>query len=168
MKTFDLTYFGVINITQLEKDYRTKTIYNSKALNLDINFENESIDEEQALEINHILNNISAIDEENRKLINKDFKKKGETRDYITFYLEELFEEELQEIIDYNDKSISKEKQLLNKLILIRVGLYPDNASTGYSVVFDYSIEIEGEPCNQLLVVKTDIKGKLDHITWES
>lgn len=168
MKTFDLTYFGVINITQLEKDYRTKTIYSSKALNLDINFENESIDEEQALEINHILNNISAIDEENRKQINKDFKKKGETRDYITFYLEELFEEELQEIIDYNDKSISKEKQLLNKLILIRVGLYPDNASIGYSVVFDYSIEIEGEPCNQLLVVKTDIKGKLDHITWES
>ncbi|MDI9877101.1 DUF2004 domain-containing protein [Flectobacillus rivi] len=167
MKTFDLTYFGVINITQLEKDYRTNTIYSSKALNLDINFENESIDEEQALEINHILNNISAIDEENRKQINKDFKKKGETRDYITFYLEELFEEELQEIIDYNDKSISKEKQLLNKLILIRVGLYPDNA-TGYSVVFDYSIEIEGEPCNQLLVVKTDIKGKLDHITWES
>ncbi|NBB28100.1 DUF2004 domain-containing protein [Cellulophaga sp. BC115SP] len=168
MKTFDLTYFGVINITQLEKDYRTKTIYSNKALNLDINFENESIDEEQALEINHILNNISAIDEENRKQINKDFKKKGETRDYITFYLEELFEEELQEIIDYNDKSISKEKQLLNKLILIRVGLYPDNASIGYSVVFDYSIEIEGEPCNQLLVVKTDIKGKLDHITWES
>jgi hypothetical protein len=72
----------------------------------------------------------------------------------------------LSGIIDYGNQDEPIEEQLLNKLRLIKVGLYPDY--TDYYGVFDYSIDIEGEPCNQLLVVKTDNQGRLDHITWES
>ena len=69
-------------------------------------------------------------------------------------------------IIDFGNQDEPKEKLLLNKLRLIRVGLYPDYSE--YYGIFDYSIDIDGEPCNQLLVVKTDNNGELDHITWES
>lgn len=83
--------------------------------------------------------------------------------------MDELEEEELSSIIDFSDKEVSKELQLLGKLKLIRVGLYPDGKyGADYYGVFDYSIEIDGEPCNQLLVVKTNENGDLDHIAWES
>jgi hypothetical protein len=71
-------------------------------------------------------------------------------------------------IID-KDNNLPQELQLLNKLRLIRVGLYPDGKyGTDHFATFDYSIDIDGEPCNYLLVVNTNEKGDLDHITWES
>lgn len=53
----------------------------------------------------------------------------------------------------------------MEKLNLIRVGIYP---RASYFGTFDYSIDIDGEPCNQLLVVHINADGTLDYITWES
>ncbi|MTI29652.1 DUF2004 domain-containing protein, partial [Xanthovirga aplysinae] len=59
--------------------------------------------------------------------------------------------------------------ELLNKLELKRVGLYPNEENEiGYFGTFDYSIKIDDEYCDQLLVVNTKNSGKFDHITWES
>ena len=38
----------------------------------------------------------------------------------------------------------------MEKLNLIRVGIFP---RASYFATFDYSIDIDGEPCNQLLVL---------------
>ncbi len=54
---------------------------------------------------------------------------------------------------------------LLEKLELIRGGIYPQ---ASYFATFDYSIEIDGEACNQLLVVNVNEDGTLSYITWES
>jgi hypothetical protein len=79
------------------------------------------------------------------------------------------YKDELSKIIDTSQESSSFKTQLLEKLQLIRVGLYPNGKyGATYFAAFDYSIEIDGEPCNQLLVVKTNEKGKLDNIAWES
>ena len=85
------------------------------------------------------------------------FKKNGESSNYIDFYFEEFDEDELSEIIEFNDTDVAKKKRFLDKLKLIRVGIYPDHNSECYGV-FDYSIDIDGEPCNELLVVKTNKK----------
>jgi hypothetical protein len=166
MINIGLQQFGEININQLEDYYSTKAEFNGQTISLDLNFENKSINLEQVENIKIFLDSISVFDKQNKTYINKDFKDEGEAFDYINFYFDELDEEEISEIINFENQEMTKEEQLLSKLRLIRVGLYPDYAN--YYGVFDYSIDIDGEPCNQLLVVKTDNKGGLDHITWES
>ena len=166
MTNIELQHFGQVDINQLEEYYSTKTEIDGEPIRLDLNFENKNISEEQVETIKKFLDNILAFDIQNKVVIKKDFKDEGETVDYLNFYMEELDEEELSGIIDYGNQDVPKEEQLLSKLRLIRVGLYPDY--TNYYGVFDYSIDIEGEPCNQLLVVKTDKQGGLAHITWES
>jgi hypothetical protein len=169
MKNIELPHFGQIDLTQLEEYYSVHTEWKGNILKLDLNFENKHISEEQAKNIKAFLDNIENFEIQNKSAIDKNFIQKGETTDYINFYLVELDEEELSNIIDFNDEKSSKERKLIDKLKLIRVGLYPDGKyGTKDYGVFDYSIDIDGEPCNQLLVVKTNEKGDLDHITWES
>ncbi|HOZ79878.1 MAG TPA: DUF2004 domain-containing protein [Ferruginibacter sp.] len=169
MTTIDLPYFGQIDFTHLAEYYSAESIFNGRRIRLDLNFENKSITEDQAKYIKLFLDNISAFEIQNKLSIDKDFNESGETFDYINFYQDELDEEELGDIIDSGNDAKTKEQQLLSKLKLIRVGLYPDGKyGATYYGVFDYTIEIDGEPCNQLLVVNTKGNGDLDHITWES
>lgn len=169
MKNIELPYFGQIDFTQLNEYYSAETEYNGLILRLDLNFENKNISEVDAENIKKFLNNIADYDIQNKTEITKDFDNEGEAKDYINFYFDEFDDEELSGIINYQNLNKPKEEQLLSKLILIRIGLYPDGKyDTEYYAVFDYSIEIDGEPCNQLLVVKTNDNGDLDHITWES
>ena len=169
MTNIELPHFGKIDIDQLEEYFSAKTAFNGQTISLDLNFKNKNISEEQAENIKKFLNNILAFDTQNKIIIDKDFKDEGEALDYINFYFDELEEEEISEIIDYESEEKTKEELLLENLKLIRVGLYSDGKyDTDYYGVFDYSIDIDGEPCNQLLVVKTDNKGEFDHIAWES
>ena len=166
MTKYSLPYFGEIVLTALDEYYDVDIDLNDKTVNIDINFEKKSSDRDGFDTIKSFLNNINNFDQQNKSYIEDDFRKQGNTLDYINFYFDELDEDELSDIIDFENALVDKEGQLLNKLKLVRVGIYPDYAE--YFGVFDYSIEIDGEPCNQLLVVKTDEKGNLDHVTWES
>lgn len=167
---YDLPYFGQLDINNLEEYYSSNLILNSYNIRTDLNFENKKISTHGIGKIETFLKNISDFDKRNNVFIENNFKEEtGETSEYINFYLEELDETELSGIINLENQTVSKNRQLLNKLKLIRVGLYPDGKyGTNYFATFDYSIEIDGEPCNQLLVVNTDENGNLDHITWES
>lgn len=169
MTNLELPYFGQINLTQLKEYYATETVFNGLPISLDLNFKNKIISKEQAINIKNFLDNISTFDIQNKVEINNDFNEDGEAKDYLNFYLVEFDEEELKGIIDYETEAKPKEEQLLSKLRLIRIGLYPDEKfGASYYGVFDYSIDIDGEACNQLLVVKTNETGDLDHLTWES
>jgi len=87
-------------------------------------------------------------------------------REYVTFHVEELGEEFLEEIgIDSNETE--KEQRFLNQLHLTRVGIYPDGKyDTSCFAVFDYSVN--RDLTDQLIVVNTDAMGNLDHLSWES
>lgn len=163
-----LPYFGEIDIEALLDYYNINTSFNNKQVSLDINFLNTSISEAVYERINAFLDNIREFNNQNKSIIERNFKEGGEVVDYIQFHLEELSEEELASIIDNNNPR-TREEQILNKLRLVRIGLYPDGKyETSYFAVFDYSIEIDGDPSNQLVVVKTNERGELDHVTWES
>ena len=168
-QNYDLPYFGQINLNELADDYRITIDLDGKNLKIDLNFENKVLKFEDFTSVKFFLQNISEFDKQNLKIIETDFNEEGETSGYIEFHLDELDEEELSNIIDIDNVSVSREVQLLSRLKLVRVGLYPDEKyGADYFGVFDYSIDIDGEPSNQVLVVKTDEKGNLDHITWES
>ena len=163
---YELPYFGLIEINPLKKDYRIATKIGDRDISLDINFKKDSTDSDTLKIIKDFLKNIEKIDVENQKHFINDFYKKGETDDHLEFYLEELFEEELIKLIEVKQSREKQKLDLLSKFELIRVGIYPDNLN--YFGTFDYSIRLEGEFSNQLLVLNTKENGKLDHITWES
>lgn len=169
MTSYSLPYFGNIENDSVDEYYQVNARIGEREVQLDINFEEKTADETVMKKIEKFLESIEQIDRENQKHYRQDFKRKGETAEYIEFYLEELTEEELAGLVDRKQNLKNQRMQLLNQLELIRVGMYPDEGQEiGYFGVFDYSIKIEGEYCNQLLVVKTKDTGELDHITWES
>lgn len=167
---FNFSHFGEINTNNLEEYYCVNFEMNKNLIQTDLNFENKKIEKQLIDKIEYFLKNLVDFDNKNKYYIEKDFKDVvGETFEYINFYVEELDENELSEIIDLNNTNTPKNIQLLEKLKLIRIGLYPDGKyGTDSFATFDYSIDINGEPCNQLLVVNTDHKGNLNTITWES
>ncbi len=162
----DLPYFGVIETESLNKSYDIETKIGERNINLDLNFEKNSTDSRTLKIIKVFLENIEKVDVENQQHFINDFYEKGETDDHLEFYLEELFEEELNNIIDVKQSREKQKLELLSKFELIRVGIYPDNSN--YFGTFDYSIRLDGEFSNQLLVLNTKENGILDHITWES
>lgn len=158
--------FTQIDIEKLQDYYDWTLNYGERKLNLDLNFETESTNQSELDQIIEFTKKIPEFDNQNRNYIKSDFGQNvSMTSDYLNFYLEELDESELGEIIDLQNQKKSRTSLLLEQLNLIRVGIYPQ---ASYFATFDYSIDIEGEPCNQLLVVNINKDGTLDNITWES
>lgn len=169
MKIFELPYFGNVDYTQLKDYYSTEITFNGNPLSLDLNFDRNILRDEDIVIIKEFLQRISVFEIQNKKMINVDFIEKGETLDYVNFFLEELDEEELREIINLKPSEKFNKEKLLNKLRLIRVGIYVMDEVEGENfAIFDYSIEIGNEISNQLLVVKTNNVGAINLITWES
>jgi hypothetical protein len=158
--------FTIIDLKELEDYYDWELTFGKRILNLDLNFETESTNKSKLNQIIEFVNRIPEFDKQNRNYIKADFEQEvSMTSDYLNFYLEELDDDELGEIINLNNQKKSRPSLLMEKLNLIRVGIYPQ---ASYFATFDYSIDIDGEPSNQLLVININQNGTLDCITWES
>jgi hypothetical protein len=82
----------------------------------------------------------------------------------LEHHLEEVEQDELSTLINFDDSTTEPEQQLLTKLELVRIGLYPDNED-GFAIL-DYSIG--REITNYLVVINTDQNGQLDYMSMES
>lgn len=167
---YTIPYFGNINLEDLKEDYYTIAETSKNSFSIELSFENKSIDQEMAEGISSFLENIDKQDQHNRTLITKDFEEKeSETSAYINFFLTEFDEAELLSIVGEKTENSNIGKQLLNKLELTRIALYPDGKyAATYYAMFDYTIYLDGLPCDQLLAVFTDQQGNLDSIGWDS
>jgi len=170
MSKYTLPYFGEIDSSNLKEYYNVEIILNERKIRIDLNFENNSINQDNINTIKTFLEEIEKYNSQNKSYLKSDMEEgNGETSEYLNFYFDEFEDDELSKIINSNDTESSKEILLFNQLKLNRIGIYPDGKyNTDYYAVFDYSIDIDNEPCDQLLVVKTNHKGELDHIAWES
>ncbi|MDY8137273.1 DUF2004 domain-containing protein [Aquimarina sp. 2201CG5-10] len=158
--------FTEIDLRKLEDYYDWTLKFGNRKINLDLNFETELTNQSELNQIWEFVKRIPEFDNQNRKYIKADFEQDiSMTSDYLNFYLEELDESELAEIIDFKNRKKSKNSLLMEQLNLTRVGIYPQ---APYFATFDYTIDIHGEPCNQLLVLNVNYDGTLDYITWES
>lgn len=158
--------FSKVDIQKLEDYYDWTLNYGERKLNLDLNFETDSTNQSELNQIMEFVKKIPEFDNQNRNYIESDFAQDvSMTSDYLNFYLDELDESELGGIIDLGNRKKSRNSLLMEQLNLIRVGIYPQ---ASYFATFDYSIDIDGEPCNQLLVLNINQDGTLDYITWES
>lgn len=166
MVNFKLPCFGFIDPASLEEYYDVNIPYQDTEIQIDLNFGSKTIDPARLETVKQFIENIRIHDLSNRKHIEADYNDEGgdTVKFYLEHHLEELGKDELAELIDLNSKSTEHEKQLLKKLHLVRVGLYPDGEDQ--FAIFDYSIG--PEITNDLVVIFTDENGNLDYMTMES
>lgn len=168
MTEISLPHFGKLNLDNLEEHYNTDVEHSGRKIQIDLNFEAKKIDAETFNKIKKIIENIETFDKQNKNYITTDFKDETANivKDYVTFHIEELGDDFLEQL-HIPAHTINKEQNFIQKLNLMRVGLYPDGKyNTSYFAVFDYTVS--RDLTDQLIVVKTDENGNLDHLSWES
>ena len=166
MAKFTLPHFGQIATDNLEEFYDVDINFNGNKLQIDLNFENKNIEFSQLEKVKLFIENLEKFNKQNKSYILDDYNDEdGDTvKFYLEHHLEELEKEELSKIINVEDDTTEQEKQLLAKLNIVRVGLYPDSEDT--FAIFDYSIG--EEITNYLVVINTNETGELDYMSMES
>lgn len=166
MAKYVLPHFGQLDSENINEYYDCEINFNNTNVAIDLNFGDTKIDIGRLEIAKKFLEQMADYDFKNKKYIEQDYKDDDcdTVREYIDHHLEELGEDELSELIDQKNKKISQGDQLVKKLHLVRMGLYPD--SDDQFAIFDYSI---GPEITQYLVVLfVDEFGNLDYITMES
>jgi hypothetical protein len=166
MANYVLPHFGELDPKSLEEYYDVDIDFNGQKIQIDLNFENNSIDTKLLDIVKQFIENISEFDKKNKKYIEQDYADEDAdtVRTYVEHHLEEVGKDELAGLVDFDNEKVKPEIQLMNSLRLVRVGLYPDNEDQ-FSV-FDYSI---GKDLTQyLVVININKEGNLDYMTMES
>jgi len=166
MKEYTLPYFGKLPTENLEEYYSVSIDFNGHEIQIDLNFENKNTETFQLDKVKSYLENIEKFNGLNKTYISDDYNdEEGDTvKFYIEHHLEEVGKDELSALINFDDPTLGPEQQLLKKIELVRVGLYPDSEDN--FAILDYSI---GENLtNYLVVINTDENGQLDYMTMES
>ena len=168
MNEFTLQPFGKIDSDALEEDYFSEIEITGKTISLDINFAKTNTNLQTLSIIKDFIEKIQHYNAQNLNFIQEDFHNLDDltVKDYVTFHTEDLGDEFLKKL-GIDPAALDKEQQFLKQIYLKRVGIYPDGKyDTTYFAVFDYTVN--PELTNELLVVKTDPLGKIDHISIES
>lgn len=163
---YKLPYFKEIETSQIEESYSVDIKIKDQEIGIGLNFKETQAEAELFDKIKSFLENIEQQDSKNRIFIDADFNNEnGDTvREYIEFHTEEL---SLSEFIDYKNKIVSPDKQLIEKLKLVNIGFYPDGKYDSEAfAIFDYTID--REITDQLIVVNIDKNGELLNLAWES
>lgn len=166
MANYSLPHFADIDTNSLEEYYDVDVDFNGREIQIDLNFENKSIDPKRLDIAKHFIENIPEFDKINKKYIEQDFNDEecDTVKTYVEHHLEEVGKVELAHLVNFDNEATSPEMQLMNSLQLVRVGFYPD--SEDQFAIFDYSI---GRDLTQyLVVINTDENGNLDYMTMES
>lgn len=166
MANYTLPHFGQLDLTNLDEFYNVNMEFNGQEIQIDLNFENKSINTKSLDMAKTFIENITDFDKKNKKYIEQDYADEDSdtVKTYVEHHLEEIDKAELIGLVDFENKKMSPEQQLVKALRLVRLGLYPD--SEDQFAIFDYSI---GQELTQyLVVINTDQNGKLDYMTMES
>ncbi len=166
MVEYTLPHFGQLATENLEEYYDVDIVFNGNEIQIDLNFDNKATDIATMDKVKNFIENIENFDNLNKTYILDDYNDdEGNTvKFYIEDHLEEIGKDELSTIINFDDTTIELEQQLLAKLKLVRVGLYPESEDN--FAVFDYSIG--QDITNYLVVINTDENGQLEYMTMES
>lgn len=161
----DLNYFGKIDLNNTLEYINVSSNINGNKISIDINFFEKKISKKTIEQTIHLLNNLSEIEKNAKKIILEDYKNQNEVFGYIEHHLREFSENDLQSIgIIQTEKLEEKKLKFLNKIKLVRIGIYPEDSAR--MATFDYTI---GRDLTQyLIVLRFDNEGKFVEILTES
>jgi len=168
-----LTHFGDLDPAALEERYDVD-IKLGGPIKLDLNLEPVALTEANAKAINAFLADLASHVKKATLFVEKDLDNKQDptVKDFIEFHVEELPPRALAKLLDLKSTQ-SKAKQLVGKLVVERVGIYPHAKGDGFAI-FDLTFEgnkmVKGRRAitDQIIAVYLDAKGKIGHLSHES
>ncbi|PHS15963.1 MAG: hypothetical protein COA78_04170 [Blastopirellula sp.] len=156
--------FGEINPAELEEFYDGEIKVNGKLIEIDLNFEEESIEAEELTKVESFIKNIEQHMKQAFNAISADYDL-GEESDTALFYLEH-HRKELSKIIFstiFGPNPVTKELFMQN-LSANRIGLYPEEEEA-FAII---DIQLPKEFTNYIMAVTFDNTGKFAFISMDS
>ena len=160
----NLPFFSELDSESLTDYYEVDIDIEQDKVQLDINFDETSIDPGKLLTLKKYLEEPQTIINIAKKEIFNDFENGEDVKEFLTYHIEELDQSELDGLLKYADKALSLEQQILSTLKLRRIGFYPDDDDI--FAVLDFVLS--GDISQYILVVKMNDHKTVDHITMES
>jgi len=156
--------FGNIDIDNLEECYDSLLEVQGDDVEIDLNFDSESIESSYLEHIKKFLSRIEILVKKAFEAMSDDFDLGEESeavRLYLQHHLDEFDEGTIKEV--FGTTEIDKQIFFKN-LKLYRVGLYPEDAES--FAIFD--IQLPRKYTNYLIAVTFDRDGEYSHISMES
>ena len=166
MAKYTLPHFGVLDTDSLEDFYDVDIDLNGTDVQIDLNFDETSIDVAKMDLIKNFIEKLDVFVKQNEGYIENNYTSDEDdtVKTYVEHHLKELDKETLSKLVNFEDATATPAQQLLSKLRLVRVGLYPDTEPQ--FATFDYSIG--NDITDDLVVINTNQNGELDYMTIES
>jgi hypothetical protein len=156
--------FGNIDSKNVEDYFEGKVKIGEDHIDIDLNFESESVTESLLAAVSNTVGQISEFASRAWKAISDDWdlNEESETaRFYLQHHLDEFSEEEILKLFGTN--KIDKEV-FIKALSLVRIGLYPEDEDM--FVIFD--IQLSQELTDYLMSVSISQEGQVTGISFES
>ncbi|MFB6454556.1 DUF2004 domain-containing protein [Chitinophaga sp. Hz27] len=163
MDPIELPYFGHFTGDDIRKQ---DVLVGGNNIGMDLNLNQQGLTERGASYLNIFLKNLEEHAVKNRQFIDEYYDEADEEnalKFYLDFHKEEALEE-MQDALNVDPTADDLNLQLIAKLKLARVGLYPNNAN--FFAIFDYTFGKDFT--NYVLVLITDAAGNIQEITVES
>ncbi len=157
-------YFDEIDISKLEDYYSQEVQIGPDTIEIDLNFDSESISTKEANKLNSIIEKIPKIIEKSWRWIENDFKRGVDVKDFIAIHLDNFFSNEIDALLQNTNTTLSQQERFLETLKVNRIGLYPfDNE---YYLIIDWMVNSEFS--DYILVINVKSNLTLNYITIES
>ena len=156
--------FGKVDPDNVEEYYDGNIKVDGKDIEIDLNFESESVDEELLKNVVNLIAKISEFSNIAWSAISEDWDLDSESetaRFYLQHHLDEFDEEEIYKL--FGTSKVDKQT-FFKALSLVRVGLYPEDEEM-FSV---FDIQLDQELTDYLMSVSISSDGKVTDISFES
>ncbi len=163
MNKFSSNYFGEIDLGNIEEYYEAELSLENQVIDLDLNFyKKETVGIDQLIKVDQFLNDLKKYEEEIRRFIDRDFEDGGISLKYLESYTDAFEEDELETLIDEESEEKTAEQQLISKLYIRRIGVYPND---NHFAIFDFHVNHKVSDQILVIIVENDMNY---YITWES
>jgi uncharacterized protein YbcC (UPF0753/DUF2309 family) len=159
-----LPFFNEINADEITDYYEVDIEFEQRNIQLDLNFDETSIEPDRLLIVKSYLDDLSAIIDIAQKEIDNDFANGDEVQEFLNFHTTEMDQDELDDLLKNADKSLSVDQQILSVVQLKRIGFYPEEEDE--FAILDFVLH--EEVSQYILIVKMSDSKTVDHITMES
>ena len=160
----NVKYFGELSPDNVESYYECQVVIDDVELDIDLNFEENSIDLSSLEKVNTFLENINSNINLAIRLISDDYDLEDDSetaRDFLAHHLEVLPKKDITSLFDSED--VTKE-EFISSLIAYRVGFYPEDEES--FVIIDVSFK--GDVTNYLMAVTLNEKYEISYISMDN
>jgi len=111
-----ITYFEEVDINNLESYYSKEIEVDSKLIEIDLNLETKNLDPQYIENLNNSLKGISDLLATSWQWILNEYANGDEVNEYISFHLDDFFEDDPEEILAGTDPSLDNKDRFLKTL----------------------------------------------------